>query len=57
MAIDEPEHVRAIMAILGHSTQAISEKHYNQARCREASRRHMKVIADLKRGFAKKRSS
>jgi integrase/recombinase XerD len=49
IAIDDPKHARSIMNILGHSTLAISEKHYNQARSLEASRRYQKVIADLLR--------
>jgi hypothetical protein len=42
------------MNILGHSTPATSEKHYNQARSLEASRRYQKVIADLIRGLEAK---
>ena len=49
VAIDGPAHVRAIMPILGHSTLATAEQHYNQASSLDASRRHIKVIADLKR--------
>jgi site-specific recombinase XerD len=45
IAIDDPRHARSIMNILGHSTLATSEKHYNQARSLEASRRYQKVIA------------
>jgi site-specific recombinase XerD len=51
IAIDDPRHARSIMNILGHSTLATSEKHYNQARSLEASRRYQKVIADLRRCF------
>jgi integrase len=49
VAVEGPAHVRAIMPILGHSTLATSEKHYNQARSLDASRRHIRIIADLKR--------
>ncbi len=49
IAIDDPKHARSIMNILGHSTQEISEKHYNQAQSLEASRRYQQVIADLRR--------
>jgi integrase len=49
VAVDGPAHVRAIMPILGHSTLATSEKHYNHARSLDASRRHIRIIADLKR--------
>src|SRR5262249_30526999 len=51
IAVEGPAHVRAIMPILGHSTLATSEKHYNQARSLDASRRHIRIIADLKRRF------
>jgi integrase len=51
IAIDDPRHARSIMNILGHSTLATSEKHYNQARSLEASRRYLEVIADLRRCF------
>jgi integrase/recombinase XerD len=47
IAIDDPKHARSIMNILGHSTPAISEKHYNQARSVDASRRYQRIIADL----------
>jgi integrase/recombinase XerD len=47
IAVDDPKHARSIMNILGHSTPATSEKHYNQARSLEASRRYEKVIANL----------
>jgi integrase len=51
IAIDDPRHARSIMNILGHSTLATSEKHYNQARSLEASRRYLEAIADLRRCF------
>jgi len=51
IAIDDPKHARSIMNILGHSSLTTSEKHYNQARSLEASRRYQKVIADLLRCF------
>ena len=52
IATDGPAHVRAIMPILGHSTLATAEQHYNHASSLDASRRHIKVIADLKRRLA-----
>jgi len=51
IAIDGPTHVRAIMPILGHATLATSENHYNQARSLDASRRHIEIIASLKRRY------
>jgi integrase len=47
IAIDGPRHARSIMNILGHATLATSEKHYNQARSLDASRRYQTMIADL----------
>ena len=49
IAIDDPKHADSIMDILGHSTPATSEAHYNQARSLDASRRYQKVIDDLLR--------
>lgn len=37
IAQDDPEHASAIAKILGHSTMATSEKHYNQARMIDAA--------------------
>jgi len=48
IATDGPAHVRAIMPILGHSTLATSEKHYNQARSLDASRQYISIVAGLK---------
>ena len=49
IAIDGPAHARATMPILGHSTLAMADKHYNQASSLDASRRYLKILADLKR--------
>lgn len=48
IAIYAPEHVLIIKAILGHATMKTSEKHYNQARGLEASRRYHRTIAGLR---------
>jgi integrase len=50
IAIADPEHVRDIMAILGHATLATSQRHYNQARGLEASRRYQGTIDRLRAG-------
>jgi integrase/recombinase XerD len=47
VAVEDPKSERIIKSILGHSTMATSEKHYNQARGLEASRRYQGVVADL----------
>jgi len=53
IAIVDPEHVHIIMDILGHSTLATSERHYNQARGLEAGRRYQGTIKALRaRGAA-----
>jgi site-specific recombinase XerD len=49
IATEGPQHVRAIMPILGHARLSTSETHYNQANSLDASRRHIRVVADLKR--------
>jgi site-specific recombinase XerD len=49
IAIQDPEHVRMIAPILGHSTIATSERHYNQARTLEASRRYQQAIGRTRR--------
>ena len=49
IAIQDPERVRMIVPILGHSTIATSERHYNQARTLEASRRYQQAIGRTRR--------
>ncbi len=51
IAIEDPEHVRCTMAVLGHSTLATSEKHYNQAGSLEASRRLQRHVLELRQRF------
>ena len=50
-ATDDPEHVRCIAPLLGHTTLATSEKHYNQATMLTAVRMFsstiMKIRSDL----------
>jgi integrase/recombinase XerD len=46
IAIQDPEHVRMILPILGHATLATSERHYNQAGTLEASRRLQKAVRE-----------
>jgi integrase/recombinase XerD len=48
IAVHDPEHVNNIMPVLGHSTLATSERHYNQARGLEAGRRFQANIAKLR---------
>ena len=48
IAIEDPEHVRVVTAILGHATLATSERHYNQAQTLEAARRHQAVLKEAR---------
>ena len=48
IAIQDPEHVRTIIPILGHATIATSERHYNQARTLEASRRYQQTLMGIR---------
>jgi site-specific recombinase XerD len=51
IAIEDPEHVRCTMAVLGHGSLTTSEKHYNQAGSLEASRRLQNHVLQLRRKF------
>ena len=48
IAEQDPEHVGMIRAILGHTSPATSEDHYNHASSLEASRRYQRMIEDLR---------
>ena len=48
LAIEDPVHVRMAAAILGHSSLATTERHYNQARSLEAGRLHAANIRALR---------
>jgi integrase/recombinase XerD len=47
IAVEAPKNARSIRNILGHSTLAIAEKYYNQARSLEAGRRYQRLLTDL----------
>lgn len=49
IAINRPEHVRAIPDILGHADLTTSERHYNLAGSLDAGRRHHATLAALRR--------
>lgn len=49
IAIHDPEHVQIIAAILGHSSMATSERHYNQASSLEAGRQYHAVLNETRR--------
>lgn len=46
MAIEDPDHIRAASALLGHSTPRTVERHYNQAQSIEAARRYQAALLD-----------
>jgi len=48
MALDDPEHVGAIPAILGHNDPHTAERFYNQAGTVEAARRYQQGIQGLR---------
>lgn len=49
IATDEPGRAHAIPGVLGHSSPATSERHYNQARMTEAAERYHHVIEKHRR--------
>lgn len=51
LAIEAPAHVRDAQHILDHASFSTTERHYNQARSLEASRRFHGAMASLKKSF------
>ena len=49
IATEDPAHVYITRSILGHSTLATSERHYNHAKSLEATRRYQERILALRR--------
>lgn len=49
VAIHDPAHVGIIKSVLGHSTLAMAEKHYNQATSLEAARKHQAMISEFRK--------
>lgn len=49
VALEDPENVRIITSILGHSSLSTAEKHYNQARSTEAGRIYQDVVTAIRR--------
>jgi integrase len=49
IAIEDPEHVRITMCILGHTTLHTSERYYNHATSLQAVRRYQAGILELRR--------
>jgi hypothetical protein len=55
IAIDDPAHAQDIAAILGHSTMATSERHYNQAQTIDAGRQYHTALRSRRLGLRSKR--
>jgi integrase len=51
IAIENPQHVRDIHLILGHTNLATAQAHYNQANSLQASRRVQAFFAELRASF------
>ena len=49
IAVEDPGHVQITTSLLGHTTLATSEKHYNHARSLEATRRYQAHVLALRR--------
>ncbi len=48
VALEDPEHVRIIASILGHSSLSTAEKYYNQAQSTEAGRIYQNVMTAIR---------
>lgn len=55
-AIDDPDNVRAMPPVLGHSKMRTSEMYYNQAKAIEASRLHQANIVTKRREITRRGS-
>ena len=55
VAIEDPEHVHIIAAILSHASHATAERYYNQAQSLEAGRVYQKFIAARRREMRRSR--
>jgi integrase/recombinase XerD len=51
VAIDQPDLMRISATLLGHASFSTGEKHYNQARMLDASRRYGKTIFKLRQAI------
>lgn len=57
IAIEDPEHVGIVAELLGHTTLAMAEKHYNQARGVEAIATYQRLLQDMRSTHHAKRRS
>ena len=51
VAIDQPDLMTVSATLLGHSSPATGEKHYNQSRMIDAGRRYAATVSELREGF------
>lgn len=54
--IDDPDNVRAMQPVLGHSNMQTSERHYIQADAIKASRQRQAHIVTKRRAITRRRS-
>jgi integrase/recombinase XerD len=52
IAIDDPDHVRVALPLLGHRAISTTEHYYNQARSVEANRLMQNLLLSIRRGAA-----
>jgi integrase/recombinase XerD len=50
IAEDDPDHFEIAARLLGHRSLRTTERYYDQARSRNAIRRHQELVTDLRRG-------
>jgi integrase/recombinase XerD len=55
VALDDPSQIAIVADILGHSNMVTSAKHYNQARCIDASRRFQAELALMRKSVGRAR--
>ncbi len=49
IASDDPEHVKIVAALLGHTSPRTGERHYIHAQSLSAGRKHQKIIGAIRR--------
>src|SRR6266849_4679693 len=50
VALDDPDHFGIAARLLGHRTQATTERYYDQARSIDAIRRHQELVIGIREG-------
>ena len=51
LAVDQPELMRISATLLGHQSSITGEKHYNQARMLDASRRFGRTVSEIRQAL------